>query len=326
MSAEVVYPGDLPPLAAGLAAELRAAVADLKSVDRRAVVWRLLLLLTSLLGGSWLHWRSGSPLWAAVGLPIAAVAYALLLIATHEAVHGTLLGLPRLEFALSCLISWPMAWPFATYASLHQLHHRWNGLDLRDPERVEPSLQERTRAGRLLLWYQNHPLLSRSLLLGGLGLIVDTYAKGWQLRPHDRRLPGRLSLDLCGSLTLQFGLLSVAALHGAVGRYLLFWLLLERLIGAIVQARGLIEHRGLWGSRGNHRLTQLYASRNVVAPGWLNALMGGLPHHGAHHAFPSIPSQLLPVAHRRIEAVLRSRGWEPLPAEPDYLSALRALG
>jgi fatty acid desaturase len=51
-------------------------------------------------------------------------------------------------------------------------------------------------------------------------------------------------------------------------------------------------------------LMQLYATRNINAGSWLNALMGGLPHHGAPHAFPSIPSERLPLATRRIALVL----------------------
>jgi hypothetical protein len=46
--------------------------------------------------------------------------------------------MPSLEFGLGCLLSWPMAWPLATYSRLYLLHHRWNGLDARDPERTQP--------------------------------------------------------------------------------------------------------------------------------------------------------------------------------------------
>jgi hypothetical protein len=35
------------------------------------------------------------------------------------------------------LLSWPMLSPYGLYAELHRLHHGWNGIDLRDPERVQ---------------------------------------------------------------------------------------------------------------------------------------------------------------------------------------------
>lgn len=99
-------------------------------------------------------------------------------------------------------------------------------------------------------------------------------------------------------------------------------LLLERVIGLIVQFRGLVEHHGLWQPRGSHLLTQLSSTRNVNAASWLNALMGGLPHHSAHHAFPWIPSARLPLASRRIAAVLQRHGSEALPQAASYGQAL----
>ena len=107
-----------------LVRELCAAVADLGGEHTRAerlqAALRLLILVVVLLGGSWLYWRL--PLgWIAISaVLVAGVAYALLLIATHEMVHGTLLGSPRLERYLACLLSWPMVWPYLTYARLHR--------------------------------------------------------------------------------------------------------------------------------------------------------------------------------------------------------------
>lgn len=304
---------------------LREAVADLGSVNRPLTLLRIGGLAALLLATVWLSWRAKEPLPMLAAALLAGVAYALLLIGTHEAVHGTLLGMPRVEFALSCLISWPMAWPFATYASLHLLHHRWNGRDPRDPERTEPLPTERREAGPLRRWQQHHPLLARALVLGGLGLIASTYGHGVRLRGEDRRLAGRLAIDATGSLLMQAALLSLAISQGVLGRYLLFWLVLERAIGAIVQSRGVIEHQGLWRSGENHLLTQLYATRTVGTTAWLNLLMGGLPHHAAHHAFPAIPFQQLPLATQRIEARLNEAGRPALPRAGSYREALAGL-
>lgn len=309
-----------------LEAELRAAVRDL--VQAPVAPWwgalRLLLFGTGLIGGSWLFWTLSQPLLAVLALLLAGVAYALLLITTHDAVHGTLLGWPRLEFALACLISWPMAWPFATYACLHRLHHRWNGRDPRDPERVQPLAAELAGPG-LWRWHHRHPLWGRALLLGGIGLIGETVWRGWRLRAVDARLRRRLLLDLAGALTLHAAMLTVALLVGRPLRYLLFWLVLERIIGAIVQTRGLIEHHGLWCPSSGHLLTQLRSSQSVRSPGWLNLCMGGLPHHAAHHAFPAIPFQRLPEASRRINAVLLRHQLEPLPQLASYVAGVRRL-
>ena len=101
--------------------------------------------------------------------------------------------------------------------------------------------------------------------------------------------------------------------------------MLERVIGAIIQTRSLIEHWGLWRHGESHLITQLLASRTVIASKWVNAAMGGLPHHSAHHAFPSIPFQRLPEATERIEQILSRHGREPLPKASSYLGALGLL-
>jgi fatty acid desaturase len=286
---------------------------------------RLILLGAVLVGGCWLHWsRPLGPVAIAVLLP-AGAAYALLLIATHEMAHDTLLGWPRFEFALGCLLSWPMAWPFATYRRVHRLHHRWNGSDPRDPERTDVLPAEYRQAGALRRWFHDHVLVGRSLILGGVGLIVDTTWMGWHLRRYDASLEPAQRLDGLGVWVVQASLLILVLSGGALGRYVLFWLVLERVIGAIVQFRGLIEHHGLWRSGPSHLLTQLYATRSVVADAWLNACMGGLPHHSAHHAFPWIPSQRLPEASRRLGEVLERHGWPPLPRLSSYGAGLMML-
>ncbi len=87
--------------------------------------------------GASAYWRLPLGIPAVAVLLGAGVACALLLIATHEMVHGTLLGSPGLEAILGCVLGWSMAWPFLTYSRLHQLHHRWNSRDPRDPGRTE---------------------------------------------------------------------------------------------------------------------------------------------------------------------------------------------
>jgi fatty acid desaturase len=309
-----------------LVRDLCAAVADLggpaSAAERCATALRLTALAAVLLGGAWLYWWL--PLgWVAIAaLLIAGGAYALLLIASHEMAHGTCLGLGRWEQPLGCLLSWPMAWPFLTYSRLHRLHHRWNGRDSRDPERTTALPEDGELAGMLRWLWQRQQLPLRLGLLGGVGLIADTAIKGWRLRAVDKSLAPAQRLDGVGVSVVQAAMLLLALANGVLGRYLLFWLLLERVIGLIVQFRGLVEHHGLWQPRGSHLLTQLSSTRNVNAASWLNALMGGLPYHSAHHAFPWIPSARLPLASRRITAVLQRHGAEALPHAASYGQAL----
>lgn len=312
-----------------LVGDLCAAVCDLSAPpswrERLNSTARLLGLAAILAMGAWIYWRLPLGFSAVAILLMAGVAYALLLIATHEMVHGTLLGRPQLERVLGCLLGWPMAWPFLTYCRLHHLHHRWNGRDPRDPERTEALGSEGRPAGRWRSIRGRRLVLLRCLAMGGVGLIGETAWQGFRLRGSDRSLPAAQAADAVGVVVIHSAMLVLAIRQGELGRYLLFWLLLERVIGAIVQARGLIEHNGLWHAHGSHLLTQLYATRNVSAPGWLNALMGGLPHHSAHHAFPWIPAARLPRATARINRVLAAHHQPELPRVESYWDGLRTL-
>jgi fatty acid desaturase len=230
--------------------DLCAAVADLGGAstwgERAWTVARLFGLGGVLIGGSWLFWMLPLGVPTVAVLTMAGVAYALLLIATHEMVHGTLLGWRRIETMIACLLSWPMAWPYLTYARLHRLHHRWNGRDPRDPERTDVLLVERLQASPLRRWQQSHQQPWRILVLGGVGLIADTMIKGLQLQRVDPRLGLARLGDGIGVVVVHTAMLSVAVVKGEIWHYLLFWLVLERVIGGIVQLRGLVEHHGLW--------------------------------------------------------------------------------
>ena len=294
-----------------LISDLHAAVADLRSTSSGPAIRRLLLLLSLLALGGVVFWSvEWLPLRVAAAV-LVALAETLLLIATHEACHGTLLGRRRLELVLAALISWPMAWPFCTYRLLHGLHHRWNGSDLRDPERVH-----RQQSGQWR-WL---------LLAGGAGLILRTVQEALVLQAQHPGLRRALLADALGVVVVQGLLLTLALQHGQLLAYALCWLLVERLAGALLQLRGAIEHWQLWRPQSHPLLTQLYSSRTVDVPAWVNELLGGLPHHSVHHAFPALSTAALPAATERVESVLRAHGYSSLPRCQDYGQALKLLG
>ena len=306
--------------------DLCSAVVDLGATptvgERCWALLRLIALTGALIAGVMLFWSLPLGLPAFAVLVLSGVIYSLLFIAIHEMVHGTFLGWRRFETVLACLLSWPMSWPHLTYTRLHRLHHRWNGLDPRDPERTDVLPAERLRAGPLRSWIHRHVLLWRIVVLAGLGFIIDTACKGKQLQSVDHGLAQAQRIDGIGVVLVHSVAISLAVVHGQLWRYVLLWLVLERVIGAFLQFRGLVEHHGLWHSEGPPLLTQLYSTRTVNAGVLLNALMGGLPHHCAHHAFPWIPSSRLPVATQRIAAVLERHGAQPIPTLKTYGEAL----
>ena len=119
-------------------------------------------------------------------------------------------------------------------------------------------------------------------------------------------------------------------------RYLLFMVILERGVGMVMQARDHLEHYGLeplelepealWQPTNHYLLRQLYACRNLRSPVWVNWLMGGLPYHSVHHAFPCIASQHLPEAFQRIQRVLEHHHLPPMLLESGYIVSGFRLG
>ncbi|MFM6128084.1 MAG: fatty acid desaturase family protein [Sphaerospermopsis kisseleviana] len=298
---------------------LRSSVADLGQVNPWLGLCRFSVLGALFLSLITLAWRLESLIWFSLVTAIAGIVYAFWLICTHDSTHNTLTGWGWFEAICPRLISWPMLWPYGTYAELHLLHHGWNGVDLRDPERVEWTLEEYQQAGPFLRWYVRHQWLIDLFILGGLGLIVKTLRQGIRQNSLRTGLRGQIAGDLGGMMLIQGLFGTIALSQGLLGRYLLFWLLLERMIGIIVQMRDHLEHYGRWGQGEGHLLTQLYASRNLPVNRLTNWLMGGLPYHSVHHGFPQLPFNQLPEAFGRIQAVLQAYNLPPMELGQGYL-------
>lgn len=306
--------------------DLRVAVADLEKVNPWAGLWRftsLGVLFLSLLGLAW----STSNLFLSVSLiAIAGVIYAFWLICTHDMIHYTLTGWKWFDEWMPRVISYPMLWPYGTYAHLHRLHHAWNGIDLRDPERVQWTQTEYQQANPWQQWYVQHQWSINILGLCGFGLIAKTVRNGLRFRQQVPVLKRALLSDGLGMLAVQAILVCTAIQHNQLGRYLLFWLVLERVIGAVAQLRDHVEHYALWDTAKGHQLTQLYACRNLNTPAFIAWLMGGLNDHSMHHAFPNIPFNHLSEAFQRTQAVLEQHQLPAMSRGDGYIKETLRLG
>ncbi len=306
--------------------DLRLAVCDLKEIKP----WPGLIRFTSLgcttLGIAALSWQANQPGLFGLGAIAAGFSYVFWLLCNHDATHRSLTGWNWFDTLMPRLISWPMLWPVGTYNQLHQLHHGWNGIDLRDPERVQWTETEYQTAPVWQRWYVRHQWLIDIFVLGGVGLIARTVRQGFILQKGLPRLRSQMIIDAVGMVAVQSIFISLVYSQGiSLWRYLVFWILLERGIGIVVQTREHIEHYGLWQQTDNYQLTQLYACRNLATPRWSNWLMGGLPYHSVHHAFPQIASYNLAEAFDRIQAVLQRHHLPPLVLAPGYIASSFAL-
>jgi fatty acid desaturase len=271
-----------------------------------------------------------------ISTTLAGVFYAFWLVCTHDMTHGTLTGWTWFDTVVPRLISWPMLSPYGVYTKLHRLHHGWNGIDLRDPERSQWTLTEYEQANPIIQWYVRHQWTCDIFLLGGMGLIMKLFIKGWQFQNLVLNMRSQLLLDFTGILLIQsllltltisqgeFGrclLLTLTISQGEFGRYLLFWLIVERVAGVILQTRDHLEHYALWGKSKNHQITQLYAGRNLQTSFLVGWLMGGLNYHAVHHAFPEIPFNQLPEAFKRIQNILQENQLPTMQLDAGYLNS-----
>jgi fatty acid desaturase len=309
-----------------LTQDLQTAIADLRQVDPWVGLFRFVTIGAIVLSLMALAWSASNLLAFALITAIAGIFYAFWMFCSHDSVHQTLTGWQWFETISPRLTTWPMFWPYGTYSLLHRLHHGWNGIDLRDPERVQWTTAEYQRANPLLRWYVRHQGILDLFVLGGIGLIIKTFINGWKLRTVLPQLRSQLWIDLTGILILQGGFFAFFTWQGQVGRYLLFWLILERTVGVIVQARDRLEHYGVWGQTGGYQLTQLYACRNLATDAWVGWLMGGLNYHAIHHAFPDIPFNKLPEAFDRIQSVLQRHDLPLMLLGKGYVSESINLG
>ena len=234
------------------------------------------------------------------------------------------------------LIAWPLMLPAGTYSQLHQLHHRWNGTDLRDPERVQWTESDYQTASCWQRWYVRHQWVIDIFIFGSLGIIFNTLVNGFKLQKSSPQLLRQMIVDGVGIAIVQGAILSILYFQAvSLWQYLLFLVIIERGVGIILQTRDHLEHYGLW--RGNllhgegqqsvnYQLTQLYACRNIKTYSWVNWLMGGLPYHSIHHAFPYIPNEQLPDAFERIQAVLQKNQLPPMVFESGYMASSFRVG
>jgi fatty acid desaturase len=309
-----------------LTKELQTAIADLRQVNAYAGLFRFMVIGAVFLGLVALAWSTPNLLTFVAITVIAGIFYAFWMICSHDMMHQTLTGWPWFETILPRLITWPTLWPHGIYATLHCLHHGWNGIDLRDPERVQWTAEEYQMTNPLLRWYVSYQWIFDIFVLGGVGLIVKTLTNGWKLRTVLPQVRSQFWVDLTGILLIQSVLLTFFSYQDEIGRYLLFWLILERTGGAIMQVRDHLEHYGLWGQTNGYQLTQLYSCRNLKTYPLVGWLMGGLNYHAVHHAFPDIPFNRLPEAFQRIQIVLKRHGLPLMLQEEGYLRTTLKLG
>jgi fatty acid desaturase len=266
-----------------------------------------------------LSWQfSLSDVWFYIAGTLAGVFFAATAVTTHDAIHNTLTGIKWFDEISARLVTWPVLWPHGVYSEVHKLHHKMNGVDLRDPERVTFTEAEYNSAHSVVRFFMRHKMVL-ALFLGGLGMIATHVYRAFGFYSQSRAVRRQLIIDLVGIICVNGIIYVAAAAQGQLLKAFLLYVLVERIGGGILQFRAHIEHYGLSGKRVNFYATQLYTCRNITTNPWMSWLMNGLNFHSIHHAFPKIPFYNLKEATQRVDDVLKQNNAESLPSADGYL-------
>ena len=299
--------------------DLRPKISALEVVNPLQGLARVMILGSICLFLTYQAWASLN-LWSFIlNTFIAGIVYAFLLVCTHDAIHHTLTGWSGFDEAIARVISYPILWAIGTYSELHFLHHGWNGINLNDPERVQLTVAEYQQIPFAKEFYLRYQWFVNIFIGGSFGLILKAFAQGWKHRDDRPNLRKQLITDIFGMITLHTILLTWVITHHLLWHYLLFYLIIERTVGVIVQTRDHLEHYGKWQQQGGQQATQLYATRNLKVHPLVSWLMGGLDYHAVHHAFPQIPFNKLASAHTIVQNYLQKYGLPLMEVEGGYI-------
>jgi fatty acid desaturase len=241
------------------------------------------------------------------------------MITTHDAIHHTLTGINWVDEAVPRLISWPIIWVHGIYAEVHKVHHKMNGDDLNDPERVQWTREEYQAAGPVGRFYVRHQWFIDIFVFAGFGLIWKTVSSARQFFPKSKSMRRAVYTDFIGIVLLNILIYSAAIAQGAGLRWLVMWLVMERFSGIVLQWRAHVEHYGLWGKGRNYYETQLYACRNISTSAFGSWYFNRLNYHSVHHVFPKVPFYKLKTAHARFQDLVTKCSVEPLVQEKSYV-------
>jgi fatty acid desaturase len=255
---------------------------------------------------------------------VTAVYYTAVLITTHDAIHGTLTGWYWADRIIPRCFSYFLLWPHGLYEELHRLHHRLNGRSLEDPENPTGTKAGYAAGNAVTRFYRRHQWWLSLFVLGGAGMVLKHFVEARRWWTRSSAVRRAFWTDLAGIAACGVVTMSVVVAFDATARFLTYMLILERVVGCLMQMRSHVEHYGLWHDTPSLLEARLYSCRNVKTNAFGYNLFNGLNFHSVHHAFPRIPYYRLREAHARIDAVCRAAGRE-LPAAPGYFATVLDL-
>ncbi len=300
--------------------DFQKAVLDLQTTEPGPGLTKMLIMAALTLPSAAMALRSEllSPAYCLWAL-FAGAAFASWLITTHDAIHHTLTGWRWFDEVVPRLISHPVFWVHGIYAEVHKLHHKMNGDDFADPERVQWTVEEYEGASALGKFYVRHQWFLDIFVLGGIGLIWKTVRQGLRFYGKSKGVRRQMWLDFGSILALNAAIYAYAFSQGVALKYWCLWVVMERIGGGVLQWRAHVEHYGLWGKGRHYFETQAYNCRNLRTSSFGSWFFNRLNYHSVHHAFPRVPFYKLRAAHERFLALYAESPGEKLVEDESYV-------
>lgn len=177
---------------------LQRAVADLQVTHPGPGLRKVLLCVTLLVLGAYVAMTAKSlGVFLAAGI-FAGLVLSVIIITTHDAIHHTLTGWTWFDEIVPRLVSWPVIWVHSIYSEVHKIHHKMNGDDFNDPERVQWTIEEYEHASRLGKFYVRNQWLLDIFVFGGFGLITNTFRNGLRYAKVSRSMRQAVITDVLG--------------------------------------------------------------------------------------------------------------------------------
>ena len=307
------------------AKDLQRVVQDLQTTEPMPGLIKTAVLVSLTLGFIALGFSASYSPLGVLFAAVAGVFFGAWIITTHDAIHHTLTGISWFDEFVPRLFSFPCLWFHGTYSEIHKLHHKMNGDDVADPERVQWTLEEYNQAPPLVRFYIRHQWAIDIFVFAGIGLIIKTLRQGFKFYDRSKGLRREMWLDIVGILGANLLVYGVASRFGLASWWGITWLILERVGGGIMQWRAHIEHYGLWGKGRHYFETQAYNCRNIRTDRLTSWYFNHLNFHSVHHAFPRVPFYKLETAHKRFLELYGRHGVEPLEEVDGYLKSSMKL-
>lgn len=221
-------------------------------------------------------WNEG--LWplTVLAIMVSAVALHSMIIAVHEAAHGTLFTSKRLNYGVGLLAGTITLSPVSVYRMLHRFHHGFlateDDLEFWPYVNRSASRAQRVAAAITELTFSSPYFICmfyRSVIVG---------------RISDRvRRQCYLELTLASAVALA--VIVYVAMNNFWAAYLISYIIPIQAAGLLVSWRRLTEHLGLFGSEID-RMTRLVIPTNPVER-FFCTLFFNEPLHSAHHKEPT---------------------------------------